>query len=207
MPICPPRRVPCCEHCTFSLFSKIFALQLFSLLIIYCCSLYAKFQLPNSSCHNMFLKLLLGQHSIRYKILDITICCMPTTRISFYLHESSRKRSLHYKTGFLSSFLPSFLPSFLCFLVPHLWHMEVPRFGVKSELHLLAYTTVTVRPDPSHICNVPHSSWPCWIVNLLSEAREQTCILRDTSWVHNPLGCNGNSLDTFFLNVLLGFLQ
>ena len=41
---------------------------------------------------------------------------------------------------------------FLFFLGPHLWHMEVTRLGVKSELQLLAYTTATAMPDPSHIC-------------------------------------------------------
>ena len=35
------------------------------------------------------------------------------------------------------------------FLGPHLWHMEVPRLGVDSELQLLAYTTAT--QDPSHV--------------------------------------------------------
>ena len=45
--------------------------------------------------------------------------------------------------------------SFL-FLGLHLWHMEVPRPGVKSELQLLAYTTAT--QDLSHICNLHHSS-------------------------------------------------
>ena len=34
------------------------------------------------------------------------------------------------------------------FLGPHLWHIEVPRLGVKSELQLLAYTTATTQ-DPS----------------------------------------------------------
>ena len=28
------------------------------------------------------------------------------------------------------------------------WHMEVPRLGVKLELELLAYATVTAIPDP-----------------------------------------------------------
>ena len=32
---------------------------------------------------------------------------------------------------------------FFFFLGPHLWHMEVPRLGVKSELQVLAYTTAT----------------------------------------------------------------
>ena len=41
--------------------------------------------------------------------------------------------------------------SVLCFcfvLGPHLWHMEVPRLGVTSELQLPAYTTATAMPDP-----------------------------------------------------------
>ena len=29
------------------------------------------------------------------------------------------------------------------------WHMEVPRVGVKSELHLPAYITATATRDPS----------------------------------------------------------
>ena len=37
---------------------------------------------------------------------------------------------------------------FFCFLGPHLWHMEVPRLGVESELQRLVYTTATAMPDP-----------------------------------------------------------
>ena len=40
---------------------------------------------------------------------------------------------------------------FFFFLGPQLWHMEVPRLGLKSELQLLAYTTGTATRDPSHI--------------------------------------------------------
>ena len=32
---------------------------------------------------------------------------------------------------------------YYCFLGPLLWHMEVPRLGVKLELQLLVYTTAT----------------------------------------------------------------
>ena len=48
------------------------------------------------------------------------------------------------------------LPSF--FSGPQVWHREVPRPGVESELHLLAYSTATAKQDSSFICNLHHSS-------------------------------------------------
>jgi len=62
--------------------------------------------------------------------------------------------------------------------------MELPRLGVKSELQLLAYTTAIATPDPSPICNLYHNSWQHRILNPLSKARDRTCILVDTSWLH-----------------------
>ena len=47
---------------------------------------------------------------------------------------------------------------FFCFLGLHLWHMEAPSPGIKSELQLLAYATATAMPDPSHVSNIHHSS-------------------------------------------------
>ena len=115
--------------------------------------------------------------------------------------------------SFLSFFpsFPSFLPSschllsfspfsfFLpfclsvCLFGLHLWHKEVPRLGIRLELQLLAYTTATATPDPIHVCNLhhssrPHSSWhqsslQHWILNPVSRARDQTCVLMVTSWV------------------------
>ena len=64
-----------------------------------------------------------------------------------------------------------------CFFRGVLVDMEVPRLGVKSELQLLAYATATAMQDPSHICDLHHSSRQCWILNPLSEARDQTCSL------------------------------
>ena len=39
---------------------------------------------------------------------------------------------------------------FSLFLRPHLWHMEVPGLGVKLDLQLLVYATVTATPDPQY---------------------------------------------------------
>ena len=62
--------------------------------------------------------------------------------------------------------------------------MVVRRLGVESELQLVAYTTATAMPDPSYVYDPHHSSQQCQIVNPLSEARNQTCILMDTAQVH-----------------------
>ena len=56
----------------------------------------------------------------------------------------------------------------------HLWHMEITRLGVQSELQLPAYTTATATSDLSCICNLHHSSWQCQILNPLNEARDRT---------------------------------
>ena len=46
---------------------------------------------------------------------------------------------------------------FFFFLQPHLLQ-EVPRLGVEPEQQLPAYTTAIATWDPSHICNLHHSS-------------------------------------------------
>ena len=62
--------------------------------------------------------------------------------------------------------------------------MEVPRLGEEAELQLPAYATAIATQDPSHVCDLPHSSQKGRIPDLLSEARDQTHILMDCSWVH-----------------------
>ena len=62
--------------------------------------------------------------------------------------------------------------------------MEVPWLRVESELQLPAYTTATAMQNPSYIYNLHHSSWQCCIPNPLSEARDWTRILKDTSQIH-----------------------
>ena len=56
--------------------------------------------------------------------------------------------------------------------------MDVPGPGMELEWELQAYATAT--PDQSHICNLGCSLWQPQILNLLSEARDGTHILKDT---------------------------
>ena len=61
---------------------------------------------------------------------------------------------------------------FFCFILgPYPQHIEVPKLGVESELQLPAYTATIATPDPSCIWDLYPRSWQCWILNLLSEAR------------------------------------
>ena len=70
------------------------------------------------------------------------------------------------------------------FLGPHPRHMEVPKLGVESELWPPAYTTGTATRNPSCACDLHHGSWQGQILNPLSEARDRTHVLMDTSWLH-----------------------
>ncbi len=58
------------------------------------------------------------------------------------------------------------------FLRPHPQHIDVPRLRVKSELWLLACTTVTAMLDPSYILDLHYSSQQRWILKPLVEARD-----------------------------------
>ena len=80
--------------------------------------------------------------------------------------------------------------------------MEVPRLGVELELQLLAYTiaTATTTWDLSHVCDLHHSSQQYWILNLLSEARDQTCKLMVPGRIHFCCATTGTPflVDFFF---------
>ena len=83
----------------------------------------------------------------------------------------------------------------LCFFVGlHLWQVEVPGLGVKSELWLPACATAMARQDASHLFDPCQSLWQCWIFTPLSEARGQTCVLMETSRIFWPLSHRRNSL-------------
>ena len=52
----------------------------------------------------------------------------------------------------------SFFKLFFFFGFLGLRHMEVPRLGVESELHLPSYATATATRDLSRVCDLHHSS-------------------------------------------------
>jgi len=78
-------------------------------------------------------------------------------------------------------------------------HMEIPR------LQLPAYTTATATQDPSHICNLYHSSWQHWILNPLNKTRDQNHIFMDASQVHYHWATMGTPLP-MLLNLKLSHL-
>ena len=70
--------------------------------------------------------------------------------------------------------------------------MEVLRLRVRLELQLPAYTTATVMPDLSYICDLHDSSWKCWILNHWARPGIEPM----TSWMLVglfPLSHDGNS--------------
>ena len=67
------------------------------------------------------------------------------------------------------------------FLGSYLGHMEVPGLGVELELQPPAYSTATATWDPRRVFDLHHSLWQCCIPDRLSEDRDQTCLLMDTS--------------------------
>ena len=110
------------------------------------------------------------------------------------VHQSSAHFSSSIKLSSLY-FLFFYFLSFI-FLGLHLWHMEIPRLGVKLEPQLQAYTTAIATQDLSRVCGLHHSSWQCWIFNPLSKARDRTYVPMDASRVCYPLSHDRNSVNS-----------
>ena len=70
--------------------------------------------------------------------------------------------------------------------------------GVKFELQLPATATATATHDPSHVCDLHHSSQQHWILNPLRGARRRTLILMDTSWVRYHWATTGTLAHVLF---------
>ena len=94
---------------------------------------------------------------------------------------------------------------FLLFLGSHPWHLEVPRLGVELELQLPAYATATAMQNPSHVCDLHHSSQQHQILNPLSEARDWTHNLMVPSWIRFCCSTTETPLQGF-LYIILYFL-
>ena len=59
-------------------------------------------------------------------------------------------------------------------------------------------------PDPSRICKLHRSSWQCWSLNPLSEARDQTLSLMVPSQIRFRCTTSGIPSNAFQLSVLPG---
>ena len=77
-----------------------------------------------------------------------------------------------------------FLFLYIFFLGPHLQHMEMG-FQARDQIRAVAAGLCHTHsnPDLNHICDLHHSLWQHEILNPLSKARDQTCIVMGTSQV------------------------
>ena len=76
--------------------------------------------------------------------------------------------------------------------------MEVPRLGVESELQLPACTTGHSNAGSELYLQTTLQLVATLDLNPLSEARDQTYILKETIQALNPLSHNGNSPNGIF---------
>ena len=74
--------------------------------------------------------------------------------------------------------------------------------GLIGATELPAYTTATATPEPSHVCNVHHSSQQCQIVNPLSEAMDRTRNFIVPGWIRFCCSTTGTPPCVYFLYVL-----
>ena len=92
-------------------------------------------------------------------------------------------------------FFSSFLKFFLFKAEPVAYGNSWARGWIGAAVK--AYTTATAMPDPSPICDLCCSLQQLWILNLLSKAKDWTCILMDTRLGSYQLSHNGNSWNIF----------
>ena len=115
---------------------------------------------------------------------------------------------LHIFLYRFSFFPPSFLPPSLPPFLSLLFRSAFAAYGNSKARGQI--TPVAAGLHHSHsssgsdcICNLHRSSWQRQILNPLSESRDRTSILMDTSQFCNLLSPNGNSLDFQIITVNL----
>ena len=118
-----------------------------------------------------------------HTLLDLSSCFFLCYHVR-HRHPNLFTCTTRNKPLFILKLCLFFFSFLFCFLGLYPRHMEVLRLGVQLELLLPACTTATVTSYPSRICDLHHSSRQRWILDPLSEARDQTRVLMDTSQVH-----------------------
>ena len=63
----------------------------------------------------------------------------------------------------------------------------------------ISLCTATATQDPSHVCNLHHSSRQCWMLNPLSEVRDQTYNLVVPSQIHFHCATTGTQFILWFI--------
>ena len=139
---------------------------------------------------------LLGME-VGHRMLDAAI-----TFVSLEGFEAERRPQ--FRACFLSLYTQFFFFFFFPFEGRTRSTWKFPGQGLNCPATVTAIATW----DPSlHICDLHHSSQHplrhCWIPDPLSEAKDQTCILMDTSWIHFPLLHDRNSLHTILRSFIL----
>ena len=138
-----------------------------------------------------FIKLLLSPIIKKHTCLEPTTLSSPLRRLKT---PSRRTKDLGDSRSLDNFFF------FLVFLGPYPQYMEVPRLGVRLELQRPAYTTAT--RDPSHVCDLHHSSRQRQILNPPSKARDWTPVLMDAGPVHYHWATTGTPWVNFIHKAL-----
>ena len=118
--------------------------------------------------------------------------------------EFLRARRQRMSNCFRNSFLFFNFLSFFCHMAPvALW--KFPGKGLNQSCSYGLYHSHSNTGFKTHLWPTSqpqqhHSLQQCWILNPLSEARDQTLIFMDTSLVLNPLNHKGNANEVRKLN-------
>ena len=137
------------------------------------------------------------RYRLYFLMLKAIILSEPTKKSDVLTFFSVGNISCYFSVQkmYLEKKTPFFL--FFVFLGLHPRHIRVPRLGVHLELSPPAYATATATPDPSCVCDLHQSSQPCWILNLLNEARDRTCVLMNTNQIRFHCATMGTLENTY----------